>query len=907
MFTKLFRTKSFFIALILTIFFSSKVQAFTLNRSYGNDRYQTAVAISKEGWTTSDYVIIANGENFPDALSATPLAAYYNAPILLTSRASITLNTLDELKRLKVKNVIIIGGPGVVSDAIISSITTLSYEGQTSQINFERVYGQDRFQTSVEIAKRLPKSSKIAVLSGENFPDALSMAPFAAKNKMPILLVSKTKVSSAAMNFLANNSISKTYIIGGSGVISDTVSRIFNSPERIWGANRYETNIKILQHFQNDIDISKMFVASGENFPDGLAGSALVPKLSAGIVLTSKTPSSITRDFVNTNFTKISTLNILGGTGVLPLGTIQNLLVDRQLGATAGNSNNESFINYSNGWLYNRNNGEFFIQKLNVDTYKRTAHLTSQKSQVINITDKYIFYINLDDNCKLYRMNLDGSNKKRITSQDSTLYFVVYDNYIYYTNSNDSDKIYRIDINGSGRKKITDDGYCQSINVTKDYIYYTSRKADGTSSVLYRANRDGSSKTLLRSGYITFAVVWGDAIYFLDGYNDHNPSKINLNGTSYQKLSDDQAYNMNIIGDTIYYSNLHDKFKVYKIRTDGTSRECVDYTNPGNNINILGDYLYYSSDPNNTHIKRLKAEEFPKKTSSAPKNFIGNSPSNIINDAYVAAEGNYIYETSSFNGTSYKYKLDGSEKVKLPYLTLGQMNIAGDWAYFTGGSSFGYYPDNKSIYKMKADGSGLTTLISYDNASYLTVSGDWIYYVSVPYSEHSGSIVRVKLDGTGKTYFPGDEAAYYLNVIGDWIYYIDENDNNNIYKVRIDGTQITKVYDKPVSFLLLTEDGNYAYFRIWGDKTLYRMSLKDGSVISMPLKEDTSYAAPDSLVINKDKVFYTRYDKIYSCNLDGTSEKFITNCSGFSKLNTAGDYLYFDSTEGNYHTKIKIR
>lgn len=70
MFTKLFRTKSFFIALILTIFFSSKAQAFTLNRSYGNDRYQTAVAIS---------------------------------------------------------NVIIIGGPGVVSDAIISSITALSY------------------------------------------------------------------------------------------------------------------------------------------------------------------------------------------------------------------------------------------------------------------------------------------------------------------------------------------------------------------------------------------------------------------------------------------------------------------------------------------------------------------------------------------------------------------------------------------------------------------------------------------------------------------------------------------------------------------------------------------------------------------------------------------------------------
>lgn len=69
-----------------------------------------------------------------------------------------------------------------------------------------------------------------------------------------------------------------------------------------------------------------------------------------------------------------------------------------------------------------------------------------------------------------------------------------------------------------------------------------------------------------------------------------------------------------------------------------------------------------------------------------------------------------------------------------------------------------------------------------------------------------------------------------------------------------------KVYDKSVSFLLLTEDGTYAYFRILGDKTLYRMSLKDSSVISMPLKEDTLYAAPDSLVINKynDLIYFNK-------------------------------------------------
>ena len=57
---------------------STVVQAsdLTVKRLSGNDRYSTSIAISKEGWSKSDYAILTSGENYPDALSAAPLLRY---------------------------------------------------------------------------------------------------------------------------------------------------------------------------------------------------------------------------------------------------------------------------------------------------------------------------------------------------------------------------------------------------------------------------------------------------------------------------------------------------------------------------------------------------------------------------------------------------------------------------------------------------------------------------------------------------------------------------------------------------------------------------------------------------------------------------------------------------------------
>ncbi|MBR7007096.1 MAG: leucine-rich repeat protein, partial [Ruminococcus sp.] len=84
-------------------------------RLAGAGRYETAVEISKAGFPDgSDTVVLAYGLNYADALAGVSLAKAKNAPILLTNLKTLPAETLAEIKRLKAKNVIILGGTGAV-------------------------------------------------------------------------------------------------------------------------------------------------------------------------------------------------------------------------------------------------------------------------------------------------------------------------------------------------------------------------------------------------------------------------------------------------------------------------------------------------------------------------------------------------------------------------------------------------------------------------------------------------------------------------------------------------------------------------------------------------------------------------------------------------------------------------
>ncbi|SKA86377.1 Spore germination protein YaaH [Clostridium sp. USBA 49] len=301
----------------LTLKPHSTLAAPNMLRLGGADRYETSIKISQDSWNQSDYVVIASGENFPDALSASPLAAKYNAPLILTYENTMTTNTISELKRLKVKKAFLVGGTGVLSPNIENQLKSLN-------ITFTRVAGIDRYATSLEVAKIIGTSKGTVIASGENFPDALSIAPIAAQKQMPILLTTKNYIPNNIKNFIKTNPSSKYYVIGGSGVISDSSLKFLSNYERLSGTNRYLTNLSVLKKFSKELNLNQIYFAYGEDFADALSGAVAAAKNSTAIILTNNSVSNELSGI--DNLTNLTILKILGGTSVISDNTVQNFI-----------------------------------------------------------------------------------------------------------------------------------------------------------------------------------------------------------------------------------------------------------------------------------------------------------------------------------------------------------------------------------------------------------------------------------------------------------------------------------------------------------------------------------------------------------------------------------------------------
>lgn len=290
-------------------------------RLAGEDRYRTAVAISAQGWQSSDYALIVRGDDFADALCAGPLASKFKAPILFTEKYSLNTYTLQELQRLNVKNVIIIGGYGVVSGYIDQNLYSAGI------LNVERIYGNDRYETSVEIAKRLG-SKEVALTNAGQYADALSISAVAAVKGFSILLTSPGSLPEVVRQHLSNYRIERTYLIGGEDVISKEIEKQLRVPVRLAGNNRYETNAKILDKFAGDLDFQRIMIAAGEGkstYTDSLAGVALAAKTTSPLILSGTKLDDSTKKFLEKKITVASKMIILGGIQAIPPSVAEEL------------------------------------------------------------------------------------------------------------------------------------------------------------------------------------------------------------------------------------------------------------------------------------------------------------------------------------------------------------------------------------------------------------------------------------------------------------------------------------------------------------------------------------------------------------------------------------------------------
>jgi minor extracellular protease Epr len=252
---------------------------FTPERISGMDRYEVAVNVSKRGWGSADTVFISNYNAFADALSAAPLAFKYNSPILLTANTQLNALTKRELLRLKAKNVVVIGGINSIPDKIVTELKNLG-------LNVRRIDGKDRFEVSKNIANALGSTNTAILANGFKFPDALAVAPYAAKNGYPILLTRSEKLPEEISSTIKLKAIKNMIVVGGELSISNDVLNQLPPRERIGGNDRYEVAVNITRKFYPAT--TKIYMATGLSFADALTGSVLAAKNNSSLILTSK-------------------------------------------------------------------------------------------------------------------------------------------------------------------------------------------------------------------------------------------------------------------------------------------------------------------------------------------------------------------------------------------------------------------------------------------------------------------------------------------------------------------------------------------------------------------------------------------------------------------------------------------
>ena len=251
-------------------------------RISGDDRFSTSARVSAEAFPTgARTVFIASGLNFPDALSAAALAGAAGGPLLLVQATSVPPVILAELRRLDPDRIVVAGGSGVVSDAVLATLRTITP-------SVTRVFGVDRYDTSRALARHAygtAGSPVVYVATGTGFADALAAGPAAASVNAPVVLVpgGASAVDAATLTLLRQLGTTRVVIVGGVGVVSEGIRLSFvgagYTVHRIAGEDRYSTAALIANaHFSN---AERSYIATGSGFADALSGGAAAGALGA--------------------------------------------------------------------------------------------------------------------------------------------------------------------------------------------------------------------------------------------------------------------------------------------------------------------------------------------------------------------------------------------------------------------------------------------------------------------------------------------------------------------------------------------------------------------------------------------------------------------------------------------------
>lgn len=253
-----------------------------VDRLAGDNRVETAVAVSRRAFSGANVAVLATTRSYADGLVAGPLAGVHGGPVLLTGRASLPGDVARELQRLGTQRVILVGGGRAISSNVAQQLRNRGYD-------VDRLGGENRFHTAARVADHVrdvtgTRASLIALGRhddpGSAFPDALSAGGYGAVTRAPVLLVAPRALPATTEAALSGTN--RVVIFGGTAAVSSHVEAEIDratgdvNKTRFAGRNRYETSAMSMSSLQQRgvVDGTSTMLVSGGNWPDALGAAA---------------------------------------------------------------------------------------------------------------------------------------------------------------------------------------------------------------------------------------------------------------------------------------------------------------------------------------------------------------------------------------------------------------------------------------------------------------------------------------------------------------------------------------------------------------------------------------------------------------------------------------------------------
>jgi hypothetical protein len=176
--------------------------------------------------------------------------------------------------------------------------------------------------------------------------------------------------------------------------------------------------------------------------------------------------------------------------------------------------------------------------------------------------------------------------------------------------------------------------------------------------------------------------------------------------------------------------------------------------------------------------------------------------------------------------------------------------------------------------------------------AYTAYSNGWIYYNNF----HAGkTLYKMRMDGSQKTKLSNDNCEY-INIVDSWIYYRNASDSGKLYRMQTDGSQKIKLSDDNCVYVNVVDE--WIYYSDFISEKLFKMRTDGSQKKILYDKECWFVSVIDGWIYYSDDEF-----DICRMLIDGSHRSKLCKINSAQGFDIVDDWIYFIDVHDTYRMK----